>query len=331
MSGILASVDFDGQGKQVVLHNLHFPHRLTIYEDQVFWADLHYGTVSAANKYTGSGRRVVYTNGGADKSRIFDVKLYDAFQETCSADSQCSAENNYGCCSRGAVCHPQESGVPRCVCEENFLLVNNGHQCVSRDVNFGMCSPNHFLCGDGSCIEWNLRCDSIADCADGSDEDSNFCACNPCDLNEFVCQNGQCIAANYACDMAPDFYPGCPLETDFQCKNALCISNHSVCDGVPDCAEHEDEKNCPSVDCATGLVACQTYPLCIHRYFLCNGQEDCVDGSDESITHCQAYTCQPGDYECDNRCMPHNFFCDGYCDCTDCSDEPNATCADQNR
>lgn len=112
MSGILASVDFDGelrcrvghcvccllkmeyfirsvwcvssgQGKQVVLHNLHFPHRLTIYEDQVFWADLHYGTVSAANKYTGSGRRVVYTNGGADKSRIFDVKLYDAFQETC--------------------------------------------------------------------------------------------------------------------------------------------------------------------------------------------------------------------------------------------------------
>ena len=37
-------------------------------------------------------------------------------------------------------------------------------------LTFSDCHPDKFTCSSGSCIPLNAKCDSIVDCADGSDE-----------------------------------------------------------------------------------------------------------------------------------------------------------------
>lgn len=37
------------------------------------------------------------------------------------------------------------------------------------------CGFADFECDNGNCIKWNLQCDVIDDCGDGSDENDSFC------------------------------------------------------------------------------------------------------------------------------------------------------------
>ena len=60
-----------------------FPHRLAVYDNMVYWSDFYFKTLHSANKYTGEGRQTLYENRDAPGSTIYDVKVYDAAQQTC--------------------------------------------------------------------------------------------------------------------------------------------------------------------------------------------------------------------------------------------------------
>ena len=60
-------------------------------------------------------------------------------------------------------------------------------------MTFSDCFPDGFTCDNGDCVELSRKCDSLIDCADGSDEDD-------C---EFLV-----ASKNYAKDFLPE-----PLES----------------------------------------------------------------------------------------------------------------------
>ncbi|XP_014248480.1 low-density lipoprotein receptor-related protein 6 isoform X2 [Cimex lectularius] len=113
----------------------------------------------------------------------------------------------------------------------------------------GPCSHDQFSCisSPGECIPMKWRCDSMADCFDGSDETN----CPQC---------------------APD---------KFTCQPSLCIDMKFVCDGTPHCPDNSDEKSC----CITsGGHQCGS--RCIPAQNICDGWSNCSDGSDESAEAC---------------------------------------------
>ncbi|XP_072031301.1 uncharacterized protein [Amphiura filiformis] len=59
------------------------------------------------------------------------------------------------------------------------------------------CAPDEFRCTDGPCIPTSWVCEGFKDCADGSDEDEDFCATCPF---QFICTNGRCTTTDNVCD-----------------------------------------------------------------------------------------------------------------------------------
>ena len=125
-----------------------------------------------------------------------------------------------------------------------------------------------YKCKDGSlCLRSYQVCNSVRDCADGSDEDPISCKdthrCS--DINAFYrhnCDNGSCIFGNMVC--TAQYQPLCKDGSDMDfslcrgkcyfsfpdredpyrwpCSNGTkkCILHTSRCDGVPDCDDSSD-------------------------------------------------------------------------------------------
>ncbi|CAH1403570.1 unnamed protein product [Nezara viridula] len=76
------------------------------------------------------------------------------------------------------------------------------------------CDSEHFACRDGSkCLMKLQQCDSMQDCADGSDEEE--------------CEKLNCVE-------------------NFKCNDGTCLSRHLVCNGIQNCPDGNDEENCDS-------------------------------------------------------------------------------------
>lgn len=95
-----------------------------------------------------------------------------------------------------------------------------------------------FLCDGSRCLRKLVLCDGIAQCKDGSDENSELCASTPCPPDKFQCkQSKQCISRKFLCDGTPDCddksdeTENCTECPEFRCKNGLCILYENVCDG----------------------------------------------------------------------------------------------------
>ncbi|KAI8432505.1 hypothetical protein MSG28_013506 [Choristoneura fumiferana] len=186
------------------------------------------------------------TNHCADGS---DERDCDTF--TClSSQLKCAGNATAGTAARCVPAAARCDGVRDCPSGDD-----------ERDCPPRSCKPDHFMCGDGSCVPDVWVCDTDADCADGADEGAH-CAARTCPPRHFRCASGRCIPREWLCDAEAD----CPLHEDeascgtgaraaceatyFRCADGRCIPGRWRCDFEDDCGDLSDEQNCTPRNCS---------------------------------------------------------------------------------
>lgn len=259
------------------------------------------------------------------------------------------------------------------ICIPNQWRCDSDYDCSDgadeTDCNTKVCEQWEYDCGDGKCIYKSWRCDGDKDCANGADEENCtstvspsrniFFPTNACHDWMFRCNNNKCIPMWWKCDKVNDCGDrsdeiGCSTENNdttitptftvstiepncssfqFECDSGACISKRYVCDGSADCANGEDERNCP-IDsnsfCGPGTFQCRSNHVCLPISKHCDKVTHCADGSDEEDCFQIGTTdshpkliCAPGKFECDSTCIPLSSVCDNKQDCYDGRDEEN--------
>ena len=139
--------------------------------------------------------------------------------------------------------------VGRATCEEIeaaycYLDVNVFSNCVTACEE---AEPGPvFVCSNGVPIEARWRCDGVADCPRGEDED--------CPTGYFTCDDGLEIPAGWRCDGVPDCLGGedeldCGDVPRVRCDDGTTVPASRECDGFDDCANGEDELDCTKLSC----------------------------------------------------------------------------------
>ncbi|KAH9370046.1 hypothetical protein HPB48_001923 [Haemaphysalis longicornis] len=316
--------NFTGGDRHVLLseHPQH-PFDLAVYGDFVFWTDWVAHAVLRANKHTGADVVVLRKN----VVRPMGIIAVANDTNDCTL-SPCSTLNG-GCEDQ---CVVASNGTIFCQCFLGRTLLPGGRRCAARNAN---CTSAEFQCGDGACIPFELACDGVQACPDGSDENVIDCATLSCPEGFYRCNNGRCVSKGRVCDgldACGDYSDelNCTCKGDqFKCTRGPCIPSNFVCDFEPECPDASDEINCPKPDCSRHpmtmhpsllLVNCERTTACIHLGWICDGQNDCWDFSDEE--NCQTTTpqvsCPAMSFRCLNGlCIPDSWRCDRDMDCED--------------
>ncbi|CAB4054600.1 unnamed protein product [Lepeophtheirus salmonis] len=214
-------------------------------------------------------------------------------------------------------------------------------QCLKKSKKEEVFLECAYRCDDGTCInkKWDVRCDFIQDCIDGSDERNCFMQSSKTfPMHQWLLlgimekiKSGKCIELSRTCDRKLDCPDGsdehdCPYwkkscwSDEFRCLDATCINSRFVCDGIWDCSGGEDERSCDKSSCSSSSeFTCKPrnlhFPhkesICIPLHKYCDGEKDCVDGSDESFDYefvMETINCKDGSDEHDCRRYDNSSF-----------------------
>ncbi|XP_022104410.1 low-density lipoprotein receptor-related protein 2-like isoform X2 [Acanthaster planci] len=300
---------------------LAHPYAVSVFEEYIYWTDWDHGAIFRANKSTGANRTMMREV----LHRPFDIHVLHPLRQDQSLVNPCGSNN--GGCSHLCLLAPE--GGYTCTCPDNFILSTDGQNCLAN------CSVLEYRCADNSgCIPLSWKCDTEADCPDGSDELPS-CPVRHCDLGYFQCDNLQCVAGFQLCNGEDDCGDGSdePMcdqthcqAWEFRCSTGNCILHNQVCDQRNNCPDGSDENAevCQSRTCSPGYFQCDN-GYCIPEAWRCDFDNDCGDNSDEPHRECQQVTCPSGWESCrtNYRCIPSWAICNGYDNCRDNSDEEN--------
>ncbi|XP_049539126.1 low-density lipoprotein receptor-related protein 1B [Anopheles darlingi] len=192
------------------------------------------------------------------------------------------------------------------------------------------CPQSQFTCVvDGKCIPIMWRCDTFADCSDGSDEVGCDKA-HSCKEGQFHCKvSNRCIPAEWACDgdidcgvvfkyhMVDDsdedpglcrIHKKC-LPTQAVCSDGRCLEIDRFCDGTWDCSN--DELHC-SINETASRAACDALKCSYDCRITPEGPRCfCAKDSQPNGSLCEDFDeCQVDDI-CDQICknQPGSYQC----------------------
>lgn len=232
--------EYDGT-KRVVLAKVtpQHPFALAVYGDFIFWTDWILHAVLRADKLT--GQNVVWLR--KDVARPMGIIAVANDTNTCFSNP-CLVTNCEELCTISA------NGAVECACIEGRILAEDGRHCYSVN-HVSNCTDKSFRCSDGGCVPFQLTCDGVTHCSDGSDEEAGYCGHRTCPLGWFQCLNKRCIPQNNTCntvdncgDSSDETNCPCLEHVHFNCSSGECILKEYRCDHDPDCLDASDEMGC---------------------------------------------------------------------------------------
>ncbi|XP_054720384.1 low-density lipoprotein receptor-related protein 1-like [Uloborus diversus] len=316
--------NLDGTERYVLLseHPQH-PFDLAVYGDFIFWTDWVSHAVMRADKYTGSSVVTLRRNIARPMGIVAIANDTDCTLNPCHI-------LNGGCEDK---CTVAADGHVVCSCLPGRILLSDNKRCVEKEAN---CTTKEFDCGNGMCIPFELTCDGVSACQNGTDEHEEYCSIRICPSEFFHCANNRCIPKARVCDgqnscgdYSDEILCNCALD-QFRCDSGgPCVNESYRCDNDPDCPDASDEINCPQPDCSLHplfwdpmqkLINCAHTTACIHPAWICDGQNDCFDMSDEKdCEEIPEKSCPSNSFQCEggDLCIPQMWKCDRDDDCND--------------
>uniref|UniRef100_A0A7E4VEE2 Chitin-binding type-2 domain-containing protein n=1 Tax=Panagrellus redivivus TaxID=6233 RepID=A0A7E4VEE2_PANRE len=188
------------------------------------------------------------------------------------------------------------------------------------------CSEIFFQCSIGR--TFMLKCPSVT--ATQQSFDPSIVNCNYRVDNKICPEYDHVVHCTIKDTCTPNQFACCAMPQS-------CIDMSRRCDGHPDCADGEDETNCPS--CAKDEFACVKSDKCIPHSKRCDGvPDDCNDGSNLDEIGCSKNTTCWGKFVCDSPttlaqlghadCIDYALHCDGTKHCPGGEDELNCRRSD---
>lgn len=235
----IESSDLTGANRIVLQDsNILQPVGLTVLGDHLYWIDKQQQMIERVDKLTGEKRTRIQGR----LQYLTSIHAVEYMEPEEFASHPCSRDN--GGCSH--ICIAKGDGTPRCSCPMHLVLLQNLLSCGEPPT----CSSEQFTCATGEidCIPMAWRCDSIAECADHSDEMN----CPICSELQFQCDKGQCVDSQLRCNGEPDCADGSDeldcdticMPNQFRCGNNQCILKKQQCDSFADCTDKSDELFC---------------------------------------------------------------------------------------